>query len=212
MGKPLLITDCDEVLLHFIAPFHGWIGEIHDIDFSIERCDFYTGMRRKACGSPVEQREAFAIFNQFFTDEMHRQPIAPGAAEALAAIGTQADVVVLTNLPPGYEALRTRQLQSHGLELNVTCNIGPKGPALKRLLDQYQPTAAVFVDDLAEHHESVAQAAPDVHRLHMIAEPLLAPHIPPASAAHARIDSWREALPWITKHLGLQMVNEKGGS
>jgi hypothetical protein len=57
------------------------------------------------------------------------------------------------------------------------------------------------VDDLAVHHQSVAEHAPQVWRLHMIAEPRLAAHTPPASHAHARIDSWEEALPWILERL-----------
>ena len=55
----------------------------------------------------------------------------------------------------------------------------------------------VFVDDLPTHHDSVAQHAPGVHRLHMVSEPSLAPHVPPAPAAHARIDDWRDAATWI---------------
>jgi hypothetical protein len=55
----------------------------------------------------------------------------------------------------------------------------------------------VFVDDLPVHHESVATHAPGVHRLHMVSEPELAPHIAPAPHAHARIDDWRDARAWI---------------
>lgn len=207
MSRPLLITDCDEVLLHFVTPFHGWIGEAHEIEFDIERHDFFTDLRRKACGSTVEREEALAIFNQFFTDEMHRQPMAPGAAHALATIARQADVVVLTNLPHSYEKMRTQQLLGHGIPYRVFCNQGVKGPTLRTILDEYQPSAAVFVDDLPQHHASVAKVAPEVHRLHMVAEPVLAPHVPPAPDAHARIDSWAEALPWIMNRLELQMVN-----
>src|SRR3546814_19577470 len=93
---------------------------------------------------------------------MHRQPLVPDAAETLTAIAAHADVVVLTNLPHDYQLLRTNQLLGHGLPYRVTCNQGPKGPALKSLLDQFQPSAAVFVDDLAEHHASVAEIAPEV--------------------------------------------------
>ena len=32
MKRPLLITDCDEVLLHMVAPFGQWLDEAHDID------------------------------------------------------------------------------------------------------------------------------------------------------------------------------------
>src|SRR3546814_7955502 len=81
------------------------------------------------------------------------------------------------------------------------------------LLDQFQPSAAVFVDDLAEHHASVAEIAPEVFRLHMVAEPRLARHVPPAPAAHARIDRWADALPWIMEPLQLQpMAAERGRS
>ncbi|HJO64441.1 MAG TPA: HAD family hydrolase, partial [Sphingomonas sanguinis] len=55
----------------------------------------------------------------------------------------------------------------------------------------------VFVDDLAQHHASVAEHAPQVHRLHMVSEPEMAPHVPPAPDAHARIDDWRQAERWI---------------
>ena len=26
-GRPLVVTDCDEVLLHMVAPFRDWLGE-----------------------------------------------------------------------------------------------------------------------------------------------------------------------------------------
>ena len=26
-GRPLIISDCDEVLLHMVAPFRDWLGE-----------------------------------------------------------------------------------------------------------------------------------------------------------------------------------------
>jgi hypothetical protein len=55
----------------------------------------------------------------------------------------------------------------------------------------------VFIDDLSVHHQSVAKHAPDVWRLHMIAEARLAAATPPSPFAHARIDVWTEALPWI---------------
>ena len=54
-----------------------------------------------------------------------------------------------------------------------------------------------FVDDLPPHHASVAQHAAHVGRLHMVADPALRGLIPAAPDAHARIDGWREADPWI---------------
>src|SRR3546814_3530198 len=90
------------------------VGPSDLVAFNLERHDFFADLRRKACGSPLNQTEAWAIFNQFFTDEMHRQPMAPGASRALSIISEQADVVVLTNLPHSYEQARTSQLLGHG--------------------------------------------------------------------------------------------------
>ena len=36
MTKPLVISDCDEVLLHMVAPYKDWLGEQHGIDLALE--------------------------------------------------------------------------------------------------------------------------------------------------------------------------------
>jgi hypothetical protein len=77
------------------------------------------------------------------------------------------------------------------------CNQGGKGEPVARLAAEYESSVTVFVDDLEGHHASVAQHAPQVFRLHMIAEPAIAPTIPPAPHSHARIDVWDEAVEWV---------------
>jgi hypothetical protein len=47
------------------------------------------------------------------------------------------------------------------------------------------------------HHASVAKHAPDVWRVHMIAEPRVARAVPKAEDAHVRIDDWPTAANWI---------------
>ncbi|MFT2520559.1 hypothetical protein ACMWQB_30585, partial [Escherichia coli] len=79
-----------------------------------------------------------------------------------------------------------------------------KGPAIRAILDEYRPSRAVFIDDLAQHHGSASEVTPDIARLHLCGEPLLAPHITCAFTqghAHARIDDWANALPWLTARL-----------
>ena len=132
---------------------------------------------------------------------MHRQNIVPGAAEALKAIGERADIVILTNIGDDYEAGRVAQLAAFDIHHRVLCNRGGKGRPVLELIEEMRPSAALFVDDLAVHHELVAKHAPQVWRLHMIAEPVLAAATPPAPHAHARIDDWDEALPWILERL-----------
>ena len=166
--------------------------------------DFSKAMRYTGSGDLVPVEEMWRLLDTFFGNEMGRQYPIAGAIEAMGVLGEHADVVVLTNLTDGHQAARTRQLLDHGLNIRVFTNQGPKGPALQRILDEFQPSRAVFIDDIAQHHGSVAELAPAVHRLHFCGEPSIAPHISCAHAAghaHARIDEWANALPWLLERL-----------
>ncbi len=204
MSRPLVITDCDEVLLHMVAPFRDWLVERHGIVFVMNGSDFGQALRRIDTGQTVAIDEVWHLLNLFFDGEMHRQfPIA-GAVDAMRELAGRADVVVLTNLLDHRQETRTRQLAQHGIGLRVFTNQGPKGPKIRDIIAEYQPSRTVFIDDLAQHHNSAADIAPDVVRLHLCGEPLLAPHIVCAHLsghAHARIDDWESALPWLLEKL-----------
>jgi hypothetical protein len=141
------------------------------------------------------------LLDTFFDREMHRQRLVTGALEALRTIGETADIVILTNIGDQYHANRIAQLERFEIRHRVLCNQGGKGRPVVELIEEMKPGAAVFVDDLPVHHESVAKYAPGVWRLHMIAEPRIAAITPPAPFAHARIDAWAEAVPWILDHM-----------
>lgn len=194
--KPLLICDCDEVLLHMVRHFGVWLGEAHEIDFSPNGGDFATSMKRRD-GTAIPRDEMWSLLDGFFPAEMARQTLVPHAREALADIARAADIVILTNLGDHCRDARIAQLADHGIAHRVECNQGGKGEPVARLVAEHGGPVTVFVDDLAVHHDSVARHAPQVHRLHMVSEPALAPHVPAAPAAHARIDDWRDAAMWI---------------
>ena len=146
-----------------------------------------------------------ALLGAFFDGEMHRQSPILGAVGAIKTLQEHADVVVLTNLADRHNAARQRQLADHGLDLRVFTNQGPKGPALQAIMAEYSPSKAVFIDDLAQHHGSAAEIVPQLGRLHLCGEPTLAPHITcgfKAGHAHARIDTWDHALPWLLGRIG----------
>ena len=195
--RPLLITDCDEVLLHMVRHFGTWVGETHDIDFSPNGGDFATAMKRRGDGPALTRDDMWGLIDGFFPAEMDRQTLVPHAREALAALAQVADIVVLTNLQDQCRAPRIAQLAKFGIGHRVECNQGGKGDPVARLVAEHGNPVTVFVDDLAVHHASVAKHAPQVHRLHMVSEPALAPNVPPAPDAHARIDDWNDAETWI---------------
>jgi hypothetical protein len=198
MSRPLLITDCDEVLLHMVVPFAEWLDEEHEIHFDLESGDFANALRRRAGGERVAGEDIWPLLTGFFKTEMHRQKPIVGAVESIAALSALADIVVLTNLTDNVRDARAEQLRAVGIDKPVYTNQGGKGEAMRRILDTYKPSVAVFVDDLAHQHESIAEHAPEVWRLHMVGEPRLAPHIKTSAKAHSRIDHWAEARSWIT--------------
>ena len=202
-GRPLLVTDCDEVLLHMVSHFAEWLGEAHGLSFDLSAPGFRDALR-DSDGLPVAADRVWPLLDGFFAGEMHRQNVVPGAVEALAAIAEHADIVVLTNIGDEFEAGRVEQLERFEIRHRVMCNRGGKGRPVLELVEAMAPSATVFVDDLAVHHESVSIHAPEVWRLHMIAEPRLAANTPAAPHAHARIDSWDEAVPWILERLGTE--------
>lgn len=201
MSRPLIISDCDEVLLHMVAHFDAWLGEIHGIRFAFETGSFGEAMVEQATGQPVASDRVWPLLTQFFREEMHRQTLVPGAIEALGQIGEKADIVILTNLGDEAHPWRVDQLARHGIRHEVVCNRGGKGAPAKAIIARHGAGATAFVDDLPVHHQSVAEHAPEVHRLHMVAEPRLAPAVPVAEHAHARIDDWPTATRWILERL-----------
>lgn len=204
MSRPLVISDCDEVLLYMVAPFRDWLAETQGVRFEMVGNDFAGAMRFADSGEPVPPEDIWPLLRSFFDTEMHRQTPIPGAVEAMRALGEHADVVILTNLTDRHREMRFEQLASHGIHARVFTNQGPKGPALKAIIEEYAPSRAVFIDDLAQHHASVNSEAPTIRRLHLCGEPMLADRIACAHKsgdAHARIDNWAEALPWLIEEL-----------
>jgi len=202
MTRPLVVTDCDEVLLHMVRHFHEWVGAEHGIAFELNANPFSTMVWRD--GVPLPDADKWRYLDLFFDTEMDSQTAIAGAVDAIAELQREADVVVLTNLGDRYHGPRTAQLRGHGITVPVHTNQGPKGPALQRIVAHYAPSRAVFVDDLAHHLASAAEIQPHVARLHLCGEPAVAPHIPCALAAghaHARLDTWAEALPWVLETL-----------
>ena len=197
MTRPLLITDCDEVLLHMLAHFTEWLDEAHAIHFDLDSGLFAEALTDRRSGQALAEDRIWPLLDEFFRTEMHRQTLVPGAGEALRRIGEVADIVVLTNIGHEAHAWRVEQLANHGIEHELICNQGGKGPAVAEIVARHAPSVTVFVDDLALHHQSVAAHAPQVRRLHMVAEPRFARVTAPAEHAHARIDEWPPACEWI---------------
>lgn len=213
MNRPLIVSDCDEVLLHMVIPFREWLDEQHDIHFSFSE-GFERALRHKDSGDPVERSRVWSLLGGFFETEMHRQIPIAGAVETMARLAQRADIVIVTNIGEEMASARAEQIHRHGMPFEVIGNRGGKGPAVARLLAERTPPLSFFIDDLANNHLSVAQDAPHCWRLHFVGEPEMAPHVETARDAHARIDNWPDAEAWIVARLDEfdSVVRERGAA
>ncbi len=202
MTRPLVICDCDEVLMHFVGPFGDYLQAEHDLKLHLDSFAL-SGNIRRADGSTLDGPAFLPLLNGFFDTHMVTQTPAPGAAAALARLADDCDIVILTNVDDRHNGVRTAELARHGMPYRVVTNNGPKGAPVRALMDHYGATAGAFIDDLPPHHGSVKRAAPEVFRLHMVADPRLHPLIPAAPDADARIDDWAAALPVLQAALGV---------
>lgn len=197
MTRPLLVTDCDEVLLHMVGPFREWVDEAHGLHFDFSSGEFTQALRHKLTGDIVADAHVWALLDEFFGTQMHRQYPIEGAVEALHEIAQAADIVILTNIGDFAGHGREAQLKRFGLDFPMIANSGGKGRPLRRIIEDYRPSVTIFIDDLATHHVSSARHAPEAWRLQMVGEPELAPRVKSSPHAHARIDRWAEAKGWI---------------
>lgn len=202
MSRPLVVSDCDGVLLEFIAPFVAYLDETHDLTLRLDSFAL-TGNVRRPDGTAIPPEAFPPLLDGFFNTHMATQTPLPGAVEALARLARDCDVVVLTNIADHHAIARAEELARLGMPYRVIGNHGPKGGPLQALLAEFQPSSAVFIDDLPPHHKSAKALVPGVHRLHMVAEASLQHLIPPAPDADTRIDDWPTALAHIQTILGV---------
>jgi hypothetical protein len=189
--RPLLISDADEVLFDFMAAFVGYVEEQgHYYDW---KTFALTGnIRRPSDHSALSPSEVRTLINTFFAERTETIPPVEGAAAALEALSRDGvQVLVLSNLPLAQRQDRARALARHGMPYPIVANAGLKGPTVRALAATVQAPAA-FIDDIGHHHESVAEHADAVHRLHFSSHPRLRAlqgHIP---TAHHQAESWDE--------------------
>jgi hypothetical protein len=196
--RPLIVVDVDEVLALFYQGFGRFVAG-HGYELRCEKFALFTNLFVPGATEHLEIETGRALFDEFFRSGSELIDPAPGAAEALADLARQAQVVILTNAPAHGREERVRWLKRHDMDYPMLINAGPKGPVIAHLSDRTS-AAAVFVDDILSHLDSCAEAAPRVARFQTIADELLRP-LAPTKPEHTRIDGWDVLLPAIQAKL-----------
>lgn len=185
---PLVVVDVDEVLALFMRGFGRFIAS-RGFELRLDRFALFQNIYRPGEAKHLDITEGRRLFDDFFALDRHDIEVTPGAQTALETLAKKASIVILTNAPETGRAARARWLAENGLPYRLILGSGPKGAPVSALAAQTRgPT--VFVDDLLSNLESVADAAPAVHRFQLVADLRLRHLAPSAPDRHARIDDW----------------------
>ena len=196
--KPLIISDADEVLVHFAKPLELFLDEF-DMSIAFTSYKLFGNVRYKSSNEKVPKEQVFELLQRFFIEKVHTCPAVEGVCAALERLSENYQIIILSNTPYDAREQRIKALNNIGINFPLIANDGHKGPAVKAL---YAAASAqtVFLDDIPHHHTSVATSAPEVQRIHFVADQRLAKLLEPATDSHTRIDNWREAETYIENY------------
>lgn len=189
-AQPLIVCDADEVLLQFFTTLEGYL-ERNGYYVKLDSFALNKNIRDAASHEPASADQISDLMQTFFKTDIHTSPAVDGAVDALARLSNHAEICIVTNFPGTQASARQLALEAIGLSYPVICNTGGKGPALAHIAEHWTAQIA-FIDDLPPNHDSVASDAPDVHRIHFVADPRLSKLIEKPQSAHKRAHSWAE--------------------
>jgi hypothetical protein len=201
-ARPLIISDCDEVLCLFMQSFEDYLAA-QGLYFDWASYALSGNVRRLADKLSVPADQVAPLVEAFFTAHTEAIEPVPGAAESLAALSARAQIVVLTNIPPNHRRRRIAALARHGMDYPVVANIGTKGEVVRHLAEQVA-APVFFLDDSPRNLRSVAEAAAQVERLHFVADVRLYELLGPVTEHHLRTTDWAAARVFIERRLAEQ--------
>lgn len=200
-GRPLLISDADEVLFAFMEGFESFLNS-RGLSFSWASFRLNGNIIEDRTGEAVEARAVRSLIYSFFENHTRTIAAVDGAAESLRHLGHHLQIVVLSNIWSEFRDARAHALRSQGMPYPVITNNGSKAPAVAHLAS-LTSGPAFFIDDSPEHHRDIADLAGDVIRIHYVSNRRLAGLLGPAANCHHHAHDWPGICSFIENCLGV---------
>jgi hypothetical protein len=194
-GRPLIVTDCDEVLMQFLVGLELYL-ETQGLWLDLKSYALTGNIKRRDTNEAIDPSEMPELMKSFFATSTNALIAVPGAADALKALSARAQVVVLTNVPFSEKETRAKNLAAQGMDYPVIANKGLKGGAVRKLADMVD-APVFFLDDIPHNIASVAKAHDACHLLHFIADQRLAKLMGQAPDSHFHTTDWQLARIFI---------------
>lgn len=199
ISRPLIITDADEVILHFAGMLSEYLRSqgmyVNFISYALEGNIKYIDSDK-----PVSRHLFKEIIAGYFENYVDKQPLVKNAAAHLENLSEICDIVILTNIPHNFADRRRKLFADSGLNYPMISSSGPKGPVL-RAISEKTSREIIFIDDIAQHHTSAANHVPDSLRIQYIANDHLNSIEAKAKDCHHRCDDWFHIEQVVTDYL-----------
>lgn len=197
-GRPLIISDVDDVILEFIEPYERFL-DARGLKFLPRSFRLTGNVVRLDDETPVSEAVVKQSLHDFFDEQQAWQKPFAHAMTALPALAEEADIVFLTAMPPKFTEKRRLHLDALGLTFPMVAVETAKGPIAAMIRDRHV-APVVFVDDMAHNLASVSEHLPDCLLL-SLAPPSAVHAIAPKPPEAARVvRDWTEASPIIRTH------------
>ncbi|WP_417424065.1 hypothetical protein [Hoeflea sp.] len=197
--RALIVCDIDEVVLEFITPFQAFLidngHELRPRSFRLTGNIFNLADSSETGHDEVEQ-----LLESFFTAQDGWQTPVKAAADSLARLSEEADIVFLTAMPPRHRSVRRILLDQHGFDYPMIATEAPKGPAVKAL-HAARDHPLVFIDDIVTNLQSVQAHMPQTLLVNLMANDAFRALAPHPGDGVAMAGDWNEAEALIRTYL-----------
>jgi hypothetical protein len=199
-SRPLLVCDVDEVVLEFLDPFHAYLTSVNH---RLHADSFHLhGNIRDFAGAPASDEAVEQFQEEFFSTQDKWQKPAKDAKSVLDGLSAEADIVLLTAMPPRHQGVRRALLDLFEFRYPMIATEQPKGPVVKTLIGA-RDISACFIDDIHRNLHSVRDHAPSTLLINMMANDAFRAMAPDPGEQVEIAVSWKDAETRIRRHFDL---------
>jgi hypothetical protein len=196
--RPLVVCDVDDVVLEFLMPFQRFLDSLgHRLEPRSYR--LHGNIISTIDQQPLADSLVTQLILDFFEAQEDWQTPFGNAVTSLKALGTHADVVFLTAMPPRYTEMRRRLLDRLDLTFPLLATESPKGPVVRQMHGRRDLPLA-FIDDMAHNHVSVADSVPECLLVHLMPQSDMHKHAPKPGPHVVQVTDWHAAEREIERH------------
>jgi hypothetical protein len=164
-NRPLIISDIDEVILNFVIPFQAFLAA-RGYRLVTDTYQLTGNVFDAETGAAVDAEHVRQMLWRFFDTQAEWQNLVTGALPKLEELSASYDIILLTAMPHAHRDARIDFMRNLGIPWPILTVESDKGHSVA-VLAEGRP--AVFIDDLAHNHHSVAEHAPHVHLFQFMA-------------------------------------------